>query len=92
MSEGAEAAALRVRRLRALTLMDATAVRPLQTAISKRGADKADANEQGLADLYLSLECPPHVLPWWLGRDAHSAVLYQLRATEERLLLAPVYP
>jgi hypothetical protein len=84
---GDEAAALRVRRLRALTLLGAADAKPLQVAVSKYPADKADATEQVLADLYHTLDWPAHAVPWWLGRDAHAALLHSLRTAEARGLL-----
>jgi hypothetical protein len=84
---GDEAAALRVRRLRALTLLGAADAKPLQVAVSKCPADKADATEQALADCYQALDWPARALPWWLGRDAHAALLHSLRTAAARVLL-----
>jgi WD40 repeat protein len=87
---GAEAAALRVRRLRALTLaLEAADAKPLQAAVAQRLAEKADPAEQALADDYQALDRPAHARPWWLDRDTHAALLRGLRAAEERLLLQP---
>ena len=43
-------AVLAVRRLRALTLLDAAVAKPLLAATAKPPADKADVTEQALAD------------------------------------------
>jgi hypothetical protein len=85
------AAALRVRRLRALTLAEVADAKAPQAA-AKRPADKAAAAEQALADAYQAWDRPPHAVPWWLGRGAHAALLRQLRAAEGRFLLKPAEP
>ena len=83
---------LTVRRLRALTLLDAADAKLLLAVLANQPADKADAAEQTLADWNHALDWPPHAVPWPLDADAHDAILRSLRGAEERLLLAPMKP
>ena len=85
-------AVLAVRRLRALTLLDAADAKPLLAVTAKRPADKADAAEQALADWYHTLDWPPHAIPWPLDADSHAAILRTILGAEERLLLSPMKP
>ena len=85
-------AVLAVRRLRALTLLDAADAKPMLAATANRPADKAAAAEQALADWYRTLDWPPHSVPWPLDADSHAAILRTLRGAEERLLLTPMKP
>jgi WD40 repeat protein len=82
------AAALRVRRLRALTVLDAARPDALRKAIADSTTDKVTATEAALAYVYHALDWPAHAVPWWLGRDAHATLLLHLRAAEAQLLQA----
>jgi WD40 repeat protein len=77
---------LRVRRLRAVTLLHASDAESFLAAAPTQLTNPADAIEKALADLYDYLDRPSHALPWGLEPDAHAALLRRLRATEERLL------
>jgi WD40 repeat protein len=82
------AAALRVRRLRALTMLDAARPDALRKAIAAGTSDKVTATEAALAYVYDALDWPAHAMPWWLSRDAHATLLFHVRAAEAKLLQA----
>jgi WD40 repeat protein len=82
------AAALRVRLLRALTVLDAVRPDALRKAVAGGTTDKVTAPEAALAYVYHALDWPAHAVPWWLGRDAHATLLFHLRAAEAQLLQA----
>ena len=69
---------LRVRRLRALTLYDATAK---DLALSpNQEANGVSAEERALVNVGHLLDWPPHAMPWWLSHAAHATCLRHLRA------------
>ena len=81
---GDDLPSMRVNYLRACTLRYCTDAKALETAASAR---QTNGTEQAFADVYMLLDVPPHKVPWWLGHDAHVAILRNIRDAETKHLL-----